>query len=766
MKRVLLLMVLVLLVGCQREEAKVNVNNLDQADKELQVQVDLEVDQDTSPQDSVDDISEDEGGEESSNTQDSEDDISEDEEDDESSNTQNLVVDPAKLIDRPLFVEGWDITFENLIDSSSPYRVYMGDDLVEDSVIHLTAGTYPVRVIAYQGETEAETLEFDLIVVTPDNPDYLLVYDEPGGGMIDVISKDQVEIYDKEARTLWVEDGLLSCWLELTASGGKTFYQKSELDMLNETYNYQAYAFYWQGEKSIHLDMGFDRMHINDLLVDKGLLTIETGDNRSLAVNLKDKSTWNMGKLYIEGNRILSYHAYKPDGPMNTFSLMLYELGDEGLIDLFSFRMRTYGLEDVVWQGPNQLVFNRYVHYDNPTDPVADNEVKVKNVITLKDDDWVMSTLPDESLEGFDDQVILYDSLSLSGETHTVDKGHITSVTFANRLAVIDGHLYLWFKMVDQEGKEAYALRPKGPDEWLIFNHDETIQVDDGYGQVIEVSNKYFFETYYLLDDSLVNQGYFTVYWLDWLGVSGSLFRLSDHEKIGISDYIFLNDQKNRFVVIDDYYKSSVTDIMVYQVNDQGIIPEFIYRTYQWRVDDMLWLGPGQLEFDKVYFEEQEESVRGTLTYDDDQWLLGNESLPDPAVITSDLLVGVWQDGPAVGSGYGEMYHFNADGTYKRQMSQYDYSGRILTDFGTYRVEAGILYLHINKQLTKVGGRLVEEGAPNYGIHLVDYEEEMIDVDIKIEYPLTGPFDGGGWPTCLYLDDQTYFKLSPNPDTY
>ena len=68
-------------------------------------------------------------------------------------------------------------------------------------------------------------------------------------------------------------------------------------------------------------------------------------------------------------------------------------------------------------------------------------------------------------------------------------------------------------------------------------------------------------------------------------------------------------------------------------------------------------------------------------------------------------LVGVWQDAPAMGSGWSNAYQFFSNGTFVFHGSQFDGEKREVSRAGTWRVRENKLYLSVTRRTVIEGGR-------------------------------------------------------------
>src|SRR5437016_13646942 len=78
----------------------------------------------------------------------------------------------------------------------------------------------------------------------------------------------------------------------------------------------------------------------------------------------------------------------------------------------------------------------------------------------------------------------------------------------------------------------------------------------------------------------------------------------------------------------------------------------------------------------------------------------------NPKFADNTSIVGVWQNQPALGSGWSNTYLFYPDGTFKFFYSQMDCAKRDVSYSGTYTVIGDALRLTKKDKVTVVGGKL------------------------------------------------------------
>lgn len=78
--------------------------------------------------------------------------------------------------------------------------------------------------------------------------------------------------------------------------------------------------------------------------------------------------------------------------------------------------------------------------------------------------------------------------------------------------------------------------------------------------------------------------------------------------------------------------------------------------------------------------------------------------------ITTDDLVGVWQESPEVGSGYSDHYVFYSTGNFSFNYNQMVCDKRTIRYSGTWKLQRDSLYLTASDKTVIVGGKLVPTG--------------------------------------------------------
>ena len=134
----------------------------------------------------------------------------------------------------------------------------------------------------------------------------------------------------------------------------------------------------------------------------------------------------------------------------------------------------------------------------------------------------------------------------------------------------------------------------------------------------------------------------------------------------------------------------------------------------------------------------------------------------------AEMLPGLWQNGPSVGSGIGECYRIYADGTFTFTPSEFvfdpeDYippSAR-----GIYKIEDDYVVLLMQKRTVIEGGTWVEDEIMGYVLEGATSMEETLPVPKELSAQYLGVFYD--MPREMFsIAGRTYWKISDDPDAY
>jgi len=76
--------------------------------------------------------------------------------------------------------------------------------------------------------------------------------------------------------------------------------------------------------------------------------------------------------------------------------------------------------------------------------------------------------------------------------------------------------------------------------------------------------------------------------------------------------------------------------------------------------------------------------------------------------IDDDQIVGIWHVSPMVAAGYGELFYFYPDHTFKITANQMDWGNRLSSISGGWSIEANTLILEVTEKCILTGGEIVE----------------------------------------------------------
>jgi hypothetical protein len=96
---------------------------------------------------------------------------------------------------------------------------------------------------------------------------------------------------------------------------------------------------------------------------------------------------------------------------------------------------------------------------------------------------------------------------------------------------------------------------------------------------------------------------------------------------------------------------------------------------------------------------------------------------------------GIWHGSPVVGSGYGERYFFNKDGSFKWCSNQMDGSGRLFQYSGRWKLNRNVVEVTVTHYKWMEGGRIIEPYA-SYGSDYVIENGRLKTVDLSGDPPV------------------------------
>ncbi|MGE3800253.1 MAG: hypothetical protein AB7H80_04470 [Candidatus Kapaibacterium sp.] len=138
-----------------------------------------------------------------------------------------------------------------------------------------------------------------------------------------------------------------------------------------------------------------------------------------------------------------------------------------------------------------------------------------------------------------------------------------------------------------------------------------------------------------------------------------------------------------------------------------------------------------------------------------------------------DLLVGLWQDAPAMGSGWSSTYQFFKDGTFVLNESQMDCAKRLVWSKGTWkRIGEDELELMITEWQKLEGGRMIRsDGSCGSDSMLVGATEK--NIPLEAPKPITLQlgsiiFAGDDHPdrTTVEIGNVKFYRFSDDPAEY
>ncbi|MCB0712535.1 MAG: hypothetical protein KDD67_09415 [Ignavibacteriae bacterium] len=146
---------------------------------------------------------------------------------------------------------------------------------------------------------------------------------------------------------------------------------------------------------------------------------------------------------------------------------------------------------------------------------------------------------------------------------------------------------------------------------------------------------------------------------------------------------------------------------------------------------------------------------------------------PDEVAEDEDLLVGLWQDVPAMASGWSSTYQFFSDGTFVLNESQMDCAKRLVWSKGTWkRIGKDELELMITEWQKLEGGRMIpSDGSCGSDSMLVGATEK--NIPLEVPKPITLQlgsiiFAGDDHPdrTTVEIGNVKFYRFSDDPAAY
>ncbi len=133
------------------------------------------------------------------------------------------------------------------------------------------------------------------------------------------------------------------------------------------------------------------------------------------------------------------------------------------------------------------------------------------------------------------------------------------------------------------------------------------------------------------------------------------------------------------------------------------------------------------------------------------------------------IIIGVWQASPSVGSGYDDKYHFFQDKSFRFDYNQYNGEERDISLYGKWRLEDSKLHITIYRKKTKIGGEFIKATPPSApGYRLVNSEIVVKDLERELEiiYPLGEVIENFHSPLYMTIGNVEYWKLTNDPNSY
>lgn len=135
--------------------------------------------------------------------------------------------------------------------------------------------------------------------------------------------------------------------------------------------------------------------------------------------------------------------------------------------------------------------------------------------------------------------------------------------------------------------------------------------------------------------------------------------------------------------------------------------------------------------------------------------------------ISSNQIVGTWQIKSAqVSSALHENYRFFADGTFIYYFDSYDEAKRIISVRGTYKIDHDKIIFKILSRKEIVGGKIIKasEGFQKGWTLFGGDVTEIQQTDSEEESCVIKTCSSEKSMECIKIDNESYFKVSENPD--
>ncbi len=133
-------------------------------------------------------------------------------------------------------------------------------------------------------------------------------------------------------------------------------------------------------------------------------------------------------------------------------------------------------------------------------------------------------------------------------------------------------------------------------------------------------------------------------------------------------------------------------------------------------------------------------------------------------------LVGLWHASPWVASGMNDLFRFHSNGRFEFEYNQMNWSKRIVSFAGKWRIANGNLILTITKQISIVGGKKIKSDPTSGsvdGYEIVDGTEFTQKLKTaKIENYKLGKLHQGEMMKFILIGKTKYWRLSVDAKSY
>lgn len=137
--------------------------------------------------------------------------------------------------------------------------------------------------------------------------------------------------------------------------------------------------------------------------------------------------------------------------------------------------------------------------------------------------------------------------------------------------------------------------------------------------------------------------------------------------------------------------------------------------------------------------------------------------------LTSDSIIGIWQDASSIASGWSENYRFFDDGTFIFSHNQMDCADSIISQSGTFKVKKYKLFLRFNKMNYIAGGKLIKSTGScgsEYELTGGVEKETLYKGKSKVKLSIIETDPELDYLKRMKFDNYFYWRMANNPNSY